>query len=310
MVRKHTIKETNRSKRNNKTKRYKRNRYKKNVKKDTFEKLNCAPDPSRTHDFTCFNTEKLLLIRNAWNARHPDVKITTSKPHDIWNKLKTYMSATCTNELCWLKHQFIKNNMNSNLLNHTFAPKSPESWKKNPTEWLDSLNIMAVMSQYEAQYKCFDFMGPSPINYDTHFSNGECVWEEICELKISDLIQKNKSKLGIIFNLDPHYKSGSHWVALFVNLKNGTVCYFDSNGIKPPRQINKLMRNIIDQCDDLGINMVMNHNTRRHQYSNTECGMYSLYFIIEMLKDTPFEYFIKNRIPDKHMIEFRKIYFN
>ena len=307
MVSKKTHRGKHKNKRMTKQKKYTR----KNANnKNSFKKLNCAPDPTRKHEFTCFNTEKLMIIRNAWNARHPDVKITSTKPHDIWHKLKTYMSATCQNEMCWLKHQFIKNQLNSDLLHHTFAPKSPESWKKNPNEWLDSLNIMAVMSQYEAKYKCFDFMGPSPINYDTHFSNGECVWEEICELKISDLISKNKNKLGIIFNLDPHYKSGSHWVALFVNLKKGTIYYFDSNGIKPPRQISKLMSNISKQCDELGMVMEMNHNTRRHQYSDTECGMYSLFFIIEMLKDRPSEYFLKNRIPDKHMLDFRKVYFN
>jgi hypothetical protein len=285
-------------------------RNKKHNKTRKFKKLNCAPDPSRKHEFTCFNTEKLILIRNAWNSRHPDVKITSSDPKEIWYRLKTYMSATCQNEMCWLKQQFIKNSLNSDLLHHTFAPKSPDSWKQKPDEWLDSLNIMSVMSQYEDKYKCFDFMGPSPINYDTHFENGECVWEELCELKITDLLKKNKNKLGIIFNLDPHYKSGSHWVALFVNLKKGTIYYFDSNGIAPPRQIRKLMNNIIDQCATIGMNMVKSHNTLRHQYSDSECGMYSLYFIIEMLKDRSFEYFLENRVPDKHMREFRKVYFN
>lgn len=285
-------------------------RNRKHNKTRKFKKLNCAPDPTRGHNFTCYNTKNLILIRNAWNSRHPDVKITSSDPKEIWHKLKTYMSATCQNELCWLKQQFIKNSLNSDLLHNTFAPKSPDSWKKKPDEWLDSLNILSVMSQYEAKYKCFDFMGPSPINYDTHYENGECVWEELCELQITDLLKKNKNKLGIIFNLDPHYKSGSHWVALFVNLKKGTIYYFDSNGIEPPSQIRKLMNNIITQSASIGIDMVKAHNTRRHQYSNSECGMYSLYFIIEMLKDRPFQYFLNKRVPDKDMRKFRKVYFN
>lgn len=293
-----------------KSKKYTMKKHKKNNNTNKFKKLNCAPDPDRNHKFSCFNSKKLYLIRDSWNARHPDVKISSSEPREIWNKLKTYMSATCQNELCWLKQQFIKNNVNSDLLYNTFAPKSPDSWKQKPNEWLDSVNILSVMNQYEAKYRCFEFMGPSPIDYDTHFSNGECVWEELCELKITDLIKKNKNKLGVIFNLDPHYKSGSHWVALFANLKKGTVYYFDSNGIEPPKQIRKLMETIATQSRELGIDMKKGHNTKRHQYSDSECGMYSLYFIIEMLKDRPFEYFLKNRVPDKHMRDFRKVYFN
>lgn len=289
---------------------YKRKRQSKTTNKKTFKKLNCAPDPKRKHSFSCFNTKKLKIIRDSWNVRHPDVKINTNDPKAIWKKLKIYMSETCNNELCWLKQQFVSQNMNSDLLHNTFAPKSPESWKKNPKEWLDSVNILNIMSQYETKYKCFDFIGPSPIDYDTHYSNGECVWKELCELKIPELIKKGKNKLGIIFNLDPHYKSGSHWVALFVNLKNKKIFYFDSNGIEPPKQIRKLMKTICNQSRELGINLISAHNTKVHQYGNTECGMYSLYFIIELLKDRPFKYFLENRVSDKFMNEMRKKYYN
>jgi len=276
----------------------------------SFEKLNCAPDPKRKHKFSCFNSDKLRLIRNTWNARHPDVKINTDDPKKIWTKLKTYIGATCNNELCWLKQQFVKNQLNSDLFHNTFAPKSPNIWKKNPTEWLDSLNILAVIKQYEASYSSFEFIGPSPIDYDTHYDNGDCVWKELCEFQITEFIKNKKTKLGIIFNLDPHYKSGSHWVSLFMDIKKENIYYFDSNGISPPKQINKLMDTIIEQATHIGLDIKKHINTKQHQYSDTECGMYSLYFIIQMLKGESFQTFIKTRIPDSKMIEFRNIYFN
>ena len=44
---------------------------------------------------------------------------------------------------------------------------------------------------------------------------------------------------------------------------------------------------------------------------NTECGMYCLYFIISLLSNKhDFNYFNTKRIPDKHVEEFRNIYFN
>ena len=49
--------------------------------------------------------------------------------------------------------------------------------------------------------------------------------------------------MGIVFNTDPHYKDGEHWISLFVNLSgshlnnNPGIYYFDSFGRKPPTQI-------------------------------------------------------------------------
>jgi len=39
--------------------------------------------------------------------------------------------------------------VDSNLLNYTFAPKAPDDWKRKANEWLSSLDIEAVMKQYE-----------------------------------------------------------------------------------------------------------------------------------------------------------------
>ena len=35
---------------------------------------------------------------------------------------------------------------------------------------------------------------------------------------------KGITKIGLIFNLDPHYKEGSHWVAMFID--NRVIGYF------------------------------------------------------------------------------------
>ena len=36
------------------------------------------------------------------------------------------------------------------------------------------------------------------------------------------------NKIGVIFNLDKHDQSGSHWVAMFIDLENKFFFYFDS----------------------------------------------------------------------------------
>ena len=75
------------------------------------------------------------------------------------------------------------------------------------------------MKQYEDAYDCFEFIGPTPIDFDDHMHDGRCVWEELCEFELEKEIREKKKKIGIIFNLDPHYKGGSHWVAMFINIK-------------------------------------------------------------------------------------------
>jgi hypothetical protein len=195
-----------------------------------------------------------------------------------------------------------------------FAPTSPKEWTKNPNEWLSSLDIIQVMNQYEKKYKCFEFMGPSPIDYDTHKLYSECVWEELCHFNLADQIKKKKTKIGIIFNLDPHYKSGSHWVSLFINIKKGQIFYFDSAGPQIPEQIKKLVDKVTEQGHQLQnkINFVFDQNYPvEHQYGNTECGMYSLFFIVHMLEDKITGHYLKKHIlKDKYIEKFRKIYFN
>ena len=42
---------------------------------------------------------------------------------------------------------------------------------------------------------------------------------------------------------------------------------------------------------------------------DSECGIYCIYFIAEMLKNPKFDRFKKKRITDKEMEKYRNIYF-
>ena len=55
--------------------------------------------------------------------------------------------------------------------------------------------------------------------------------------------------------------------------------------------------------------MSFTENKVEHQKKNTECGVYSLFFIIEMLK-TDKDYMFHKEIPDEEIEKFRKEYFN
>ena len=154
--------------------------------------------------------------------------------------------------------------------------------------------------------------------------DNKCVWEELCNFRLEKYIKDKKRKLGIVFNLDDHNGSGSHWVSMFIDLKDKYAFYMDSAGNEIPEEINNLFKRIVQQGLEMNppINIDFYENSPlEHQYGNTECGMYTLYFLITMLTDETegkkfhnyyekIKFFKNKRIPDKYMQRYRKVYFN
>jgi len=282
--------------------------------KKKLKNVNCSPkEKSEMNNYSCYTDKSLYKLRDLWNARHPDVKINTNNPREIHKLLTEYLSDVCNKESCWIKQKKEFGQI-SNEITDSFAPESPAEWKKNPNEWLSSVDIMKVMKQYEKAYKCFDFIGPTPIDFDTRKIYGECVWEELCNFNLAKQIKDGKTKIGIIFNTDPHDKPGQHWISMFINIKQNHIFFFDSTGDGPSPEIMKLVDRIKEQGLSLNPKKVFKFDSNEgieHQYGNTECGMYSLFFIVHMLEDKLTEHYLKTHIlKDKYMENFRKIYFN
>jgi hypothetical protein len=186
-------------------------------------------------------------------------------------------------------------------------PRAPVAWKKDPDMWLDSNNIMEVMNQYEEAFPKFEFMGPFPIDFaskNPYQKGGEprCLMNEVCEFRVQKAMESGTESVGIVYNLDPHYKAGSHWIATFIDIKHHRCLYFDSYGIKPPPQIARFMQWLTTQDPK----MTLTYNSKRIQFKNTECGMYSMYFIIRMLMGDEFVKFARVSPKDNGMMAVRK----
>ena len=222
------------------------------------------------------------------------------------------MGRVCRQERCWLNQKFIEGGLDKELLQYTFAPDAPASWAKDPNTWLNSLDIDSVMKQYERIYPSFEFIGPSPIDFDKRQEYGECVWGELCHFDIRKKLKDGIDKIGIVFNTDPHDKPGEHWIALFVDVKKKYVFFFNSTGEPAPKEIQVFVDRVIEQAAAEGITMrfVQNH-PKEHQKTQTECGIYVLFVIIELLRGTKDpEYFRTKTVPDAKMERLRKVFFN
>jgi len=292
----------------------------------TLKKMNCSPavDGKTPVKGSCFPAEVLQKLKTSYNQHHTHHAIHATDPQDVWKELKERMSV-CTKEDCWL--DVIQSPAERKKLDkHLFAPDHPKEWIKNPNEWLTNYDILAVLQQYEKTDPSFRFIGPTPIDFDERPTkmDGQCVWEDLCNLDIRKMLDSKKTNLGIIFNLDKHDGPGSHWVSLFVNLKDNYVFYMDSGGAKIPKEIDNLVKRIQDQALKINPHQPMKfyqNHPMEHQMGNTECGIYSLFFIITMLTGEiekgqistikqKHDFFTKKRIPDKYIEKFRQVYFN
>ena len=296
--------------------------------KTHMKKINCNPamKGKTVDDESCLTDDVLGQLNTSYNKNYVKNQITSSDPKQIWSDLKERMT-TCDREDCWLEVVEDKSTREK-IKKLLYAPYQPEEWKKKPDTWLSNFDIFDVLKQYEEIYPNFKIIGPTPIDFDSRPDDmdGECVWKELCTFSLDKYLKANpkKTKLGIVFNLDKHNKGGSHWVSAFIDLDDDFIFYLDSAGEKIPKQIDAFVNRVIEQGSKRSPpkHIHLHENCPvEHQMGTTECGMYSLYFIITMLTgetegkvfknyNEKISFFKDKRIPDEYVYKYRDIYFN
>jgi len=262
-----------------------------------------------------------------FNRCHPGLKSSqkTCLPDSVYSELQSKQHASSKDALfqqyncksgeehCLLDRAPLDDAIKKDLRKQYLRPRKPKAWDNDPDMWLDNFNIMHVMKQYQVAYPWFKFIGVFPIDFSApdpyvKTEKPKCLYNELCNLNLTYEYEEGTRGIGVIFNLDPHFKGGSHWVGLYINLKDikePKISYFDSYGYKTPPLIARLMRSFtlqIPRCK-------LGYNARRFQYGNSECGMFSMYFIICMMNDIPFDEFCKDAVNDGLMLELRQILF-
>ena len=303
------------------------NKHKKN--KRFTNKLQCSPFAKKNKVVigSCFTKNTLSQLRDSYNKRFPQESISSRLPFSqLWSTLHKKMQriSSCEQESCWIQELSTDDVEKRKLKALLFVPPQPSEWQKDPNAWLSNFDILKVIHQYETTYPYFYFMGPSMIDYDTISNKKDCVCNSLCRFSLKNEIDKKITKIGVIFNLDPHYKGGSHWTSLFIDIEDQFILYFNSTGEHIHPQINKFKDEVVTQGKALSLPFEFYENKMEHQQSDTECGMYSLYFIITMLlrekktgkkmsKEEVIDYFrgkSQGRIKDQKMEELRNEYFS
>ncbi len=269
----------------------------------------CAPLRSdRVQAGTCFDADELEVLAYAWNStaagqanpiRIPTVENDEQKRKlTLHDALRSRFAARCNkSEACWLDN--IELNKSLKKLSpelHSTIHKSILRPKGTPgnKDWLSTTEIDNVLLQFEPLFTDFKYIGCFPSD---HFQLNPD------EFPIS--ILKRFARSALIFNLDSSKQPGSHWVAVFFENRNGhlSIEYFDPTGSAPNRNIKIFLATPpLDAA-------AYYESTYKHQKGDTECGVYSLFFIIERVMGRAFTDFSRKRIPDASINRFRAFLF-
>jgi len=284
-----------------------------NITNYIIDSNSCAPcklkEKKKTKSFkTCYSKESLVKIANMWNKenknKNPIIIFNKSKK-SLWLQIQERLNSACKkDEYCWSKQNFVKKIKDITIEMYTFKPEYPKTWYKNKYTWLNTYDIYYVMKQYEKANDDFVFLGPIP---------SDCPTKIQCELSKLDLIGMKKAginKIGIIYNLDISTQSGSHWVAMYIDNKNNEINYYDSYGSMPTYLIDKFIKKVVEQYKKNKIIPTVIYNDKRHQWKNSECGVYSMNFILERISGKTMYDLSQVNIPDEHMNNLRKILYD
>ena len=268
--------------------------------------INNKNSSNKSNASSCYSKETLEIMANKLNEKN-EKKINTKNKSKkkIWNEIQETFYEKCSNkEACWKNQKEIKELKNNAIQKFTFKPDYPLEWKKNKKTWLNTYDIYNIMKQYEKAHKDFKFLGAIP---------ADCPISINCELSNLDLIalkKKKINKIGIVYNLDISTGPGNHWVAIFIDNKHNEINYYDSYGSYPTKLIHQFITKLNDNYKKNNYNSTVIFNDKRHQYGGSECGMYSINFILERLYGNTMHDISTRKITDKTMNELREKLFN
>jgi hypothetical protein len=241
-------------------------------------------------------------LREVYNKEHPsEPPIERSTTEGAWNELQGRLRAKCrTGRAECIVAALLR------------RPKAPAEWAVNRWEWLSSDDIDAIEKNFMKVFSDYFYVGTVPIDFNLKSETKKCLVSALCKMKLPDLYAKGKHRIGIVINTDPHDGPGEHWVCVFCDirpeLEYPRMTYFDSYAQKPESEVVELMQKWKEQWDATGNHskgMELTYNDTRHQYKDSECGVYCIYFHYACLMEIP----MGERIPDDVINAFRDLLF-
>jgi hypothetical protein len=271
----------------------------------TTKGMYCSPGAQKgigKEGDSCYTRQQLVAIAEAYNAKYKPKISTSGTKEQIWHAIEAAMVDQCDNEWCWADKLGIPVD--------AFRHIRPVG----KTSWLSTTDIRNVLKQYEEIHPDFIFLGPTSIDFCTALRN------EVCKIDLATSKRNGKTKIGIVFNTDPSTEPGKHWISMFIDISHPDpshheIGYFDSFGISPLLpEIKTLIGNLKRQNPQIKLKLNCSGDictrSMRHQKGGSECGVYSIHFIVSRLSGQTWEDIVIHNVwTDEQMVKLRQKYF-
>lgn len=297
----------------------------------------CAP--SKTYkDGSCLTLEALQLIAKNHNKNTNTkfhIKITDDKSEMV-KLLEKALSNKCDDQICWTRVAVLEE-----IEKETFRPEGPNK----RYAWLSTSDINDVVIQYQDKHKDFIFLGAVPADFEEltvlGINNLDFYdFEKEGKSKLGMVINLDDSrgngthwvslfvdlKKGQIYYFDSVGKKPYDRTKKFINK---IVKYIYNKKYEKNININKLLKitnilaksskpkekyitdsknNILQIINNMKI-FDIRYNSIQHQFKNSECGVYSINFIVRLVGGESFDDITKNITKDDKINECRPKYF-
>ena len=210
---------------------------------------------------------------------------------------------------------------------------------RDSTDLLSNFNIDHVLRRWAVQYpkfyNCpFSMMDFEKVVYDFSLLNladiyqGKIVQRIFSpdpeynrkDLEAGKPVKRRSDCFACVLNTDVSSGKGKHWVCVFADMRqkaNWTIEYFNSSGNPPPKAVTRWMETQANNLRERFQNWSQPPTVKTvvvtsvaHQKGDTECGLYTLYYIRARLEGHPASAFAEDKVPDSDMTEFRKHVFS
>jgi hypothetical protein len=264
---------------------------------------------------TCLTERHIIEMIRAHNRYtlktvqgNPQVHSLIDEDHNNPKKMlaelaKRYQTTCKGDQECLFKQDFLDEmlqELRDDVKLNTLLPEGPET----ATTWLSNFDIQDIMRLRENYYPDFEFIGAVPMDCDEH---------SICPLSrldLKNLYSRGKMRLAIVYNLDKMGQGGSHWVAMYMDLNKCECYYYNSLGTGPVENMNNMIEQFKKFCiNTLKKNPLVKINNKQHQRDTSECGVYSVNFIIRLLRGETYESIINDETPFEEINSCRNAYF-
>jgi len=304
----------------------------------------CAEGIDHAEGTPCAS-KKILKVVAAFVAANPAPDIKKLANSDLLPTANSSEAAAvraaarvlgCTSESCVIAHPAL----HKFVVEHRLAPpnalelelglhfKAPGP--RNSLALLSNYNLDETLQRWG---RVFTEFFPCPFAMMDFDSNGDyfgeanfpAILEGRAEVELGSgvgRVRRRASCFGCIVNTDTSRGPGKHWVAVFVDCRPPpgepwTVEYFNSAGRPPPRPMVGWMERTRAQLAEYRSGRPENRNTvceavsvpvtdMDHQESQTECGLYALFYIRRRLEGVPYTFFEQQLVPDEAMTTFRE----